>query len=136
MSKTKSNYSEKLRDPRWQRRRLEIFQRDNFTCQSCHSDSKTLNIHHLKYFPGREPWEYEDHYLVTYCEKCHETEHLIGNDIRGILLELIRADEIYIKPLAQINILIEKYPDFYPMLKTFLNDCMIQYLMTKTKRAA
>ena len=29
------NYSEKLRSPLWQKRRLEVFNRDNFTCTLC-----------------------------------------------------------------------------------------------------
>ena len=28
-------YYRKLRDPRWQKRRLEIFARDDWTCQGC-----------------------------------------------------------------------------------------------------
>lgn len=35
MSYKKSDYSQKLLDPRWQRKRLEILQRDDFTCQVC-----------------------------------------------------------------------------------------------------
>jgi hypothetical protein len=37
-------YLEKLKDPRWQKRRLEILQRDNWYCQRCYNDSQTLNI--------------------------------------------------------------------------------------------
>ena len=42
-------YKEKLLDPRWQKKRLEILNRDNFTCQCCGDDKKTLNIHHKYY---------------------------------------------------------------------------------------
>jgi hypothetical protein len=124
-------YQEKLKDPRWQKKRLLIFTRDNWTCQSCGSSEKTLHIHHLKYLPNAEPWEYEDCYLITYCDTCHETEHLIGEQIRDILIELIDANKIFIKPLAQINNLIENYPAFYPSLKTFLNNCTIEYLKSR-----
>jgi len=64
-------YSEKLKDPRWQKRRLEIFNRDNWTCQKCGSTTKTLNVHHKGYIYGLDPWEYDDEYLVTVCEDCH-----------------------------------------------------------------
>lgn len=30
------SYLEKLRDPRWQRRRLEVFERAHFQCEACH----------------------------------------------------------------------------------------------------
>ena len=29
------NYSEQLKSPKWQKKRLEIMQRDKFTCQLC-----------------------------------------------------------------------------------------------------
>lgn len=134
--KEQISYSEKLRDPRWQKLRLLIFQRDEWTCQSCGCTENNLQVHHLKYLPGIEPWEYEHHYLVTYCDKCHETDHLIGNTISESLYELIRADKIYIKPLAQLTILIENYEPFYPVFKQFLNNCMMEYLKSKTLKAA
>lgn len=65
----RKTYSEKLLDPRWQKRRLEILQRDNFTCQSCGSTTKTLHIHHRKY--GKNPWVVKDNQLITYCDNCH-----------------------------------------------------------------
>lgn len=67
-------YSEKLKDPRWQRKRLEIFQRDGFTCQKCQSTNNTLHVHHLKYSKG-EPWDVGDSFLMTLCEDCHTMEH-------------------------------------------------------------
>lgn len=63
-------YSEKLRDPRWQRKRLEIMQRDNFTCTQCGDFESTLNIHHWKY--NGEPWDAGDENLTTVCEICHK----------------------------------------------------------------
>lgn len=69
------NYSEKLRDPRWQRKRLEILNRDDFKCRLCNDFQSTLNIHHLKY--NDEPWDIDDYYLITLCEHCHkEVEYL------------------------------------------------------------
>lgn len=68
-------YSEKLKDPRWQRKRLEVMSRDNFTCVSCRSTDKTLHVHHQLYInDGRDPWEYHNLLLVTLCYECHEKE--------------------------------------------------------------
>ena len=39
-------YVEKLKDPRWQRKRLEILQRDDWKCYWCKDDKTTLNVHH------------------------------------------------------------------------------------------
>lgn len=63
-------YAEKLKHPKWQRRRLEILQRDKFTCKLCGDTESTLHIHHKKYRKC-EIWEYEDDELITYCEICH-----------------------------------------------------------------
>lgn len=65
-------YSEKLKDPRWQKKRLEILDRDKFTCRSCHDTTKTLHVHHLDYEKGLDPWDYPNRYLITLCEQCHE----------------------------------------------------------------
>jgi hypothetical protein len=67
-----TTYWEQLRDPRWQKKRLEIMQRDEFICQSCGDAGKTLNVHHGYYAKGLAPWEYEDETLRTLCEDCHK----------------------------------------------------------------
>lgn len=66
-------YSEKLKDPRWQKKRLEIMQRDNFQCVTCGEKDKTLHVHHLFYISGRMPWEYLDANFRTLCWQCHES---------------------------------------------------------------
>lgn len=72
-----SNYSDLLRDPRWQRRRLEILSKTDFHCDECGSGEKTLNVHHLRYRKGAKPWEYEDQDLRALCEDCHEQVHAL-----------------------------------------------------------
>ena len=65
-------YAEKLKDPRWQKKRLEIMERDEFQCRYCRSKENTLHVHHRHYRKGAMPWDYEDHLLVTLCEECHQ----------------------------------------------------------------
>jgi hypothetical protein len=65
-------YSEKLKDPRWQKRRLEVMDRDKFTCRKCNEATKTLNVHHRYYRKGAAPWEYPIEALITLCEPCHK----------------------------------------------------------------
>lgn len=84
MSERKPSYWELLRDPRWQRKRLEVMQRDDFTCQCCDKKTQTLNVHHMYYERGLSPWEYPNESLQTLCEDCHEF-------IEGRLTELKRA---------------------------------------------
>lgn len=85
MAKT---YAEKLRDPRWQKKRLEIMQRDDFACQWCGDKESTLNIHHKRYLSGKNPWEYENDLLVTYCQYCHSIVE--DNKKYGRTLSVIR----------------------------------------------
>jgi len=42
-------YSEKLKDPRWQKKRLKVLERDNWECKQCGEKEETLHIHHLLY---------------------------------------------------------------------------------------
>ena len=67
-------YLEKLKHPNWQKKRLLILERDNFTCRYCGDKETELQIHHLKYYGN--PWEAKDEYLLTLCKECH---HLITN---------------------------------------------------------
>lgn len=64
-------YIELLKHPFWQKKRLEIFQRDNFKCTKCRDTLSTLHVHHLYYKFGLNPWEYPDEALTTLCELCH-----------------------------------------------------------------
>jgi len=88
--KTKQEYAKKYRDPRWQKKRLEVMQRDEFTCQSCCDDTKTLNVHHRFYLPDKEPWEYPSDVLITLCEDCHEEEKEGKNEADYFILQAIR----------------------------------------------
>jgi 5-methylcytosine-specific restriction endonuclease McrA len=64
-------YSMKLRDPRWQKKRLLIMQRDGFKCLFCGSETKNLQVHHVVY-KRRDPWDYPDYLYQTLCDGCHE----------------------------------------------------------------
>ena len=70
----KKTYSELLRSPMWQKKRLEIMQRDNFTCQHCGCEGRELQVHHKIYHKDAKPWEYDDSELITLCDQCHEAE--------------------------------------------------------------
>lgn len=68
MAKT---YYEKLKDPRWQRKRLEVMQRDDFACTRCGAKDETLNVHHWFYAKSGNPWDAKTNHLDTLCEDCH-----------------------------------------------------------------
>lgn len=83
-------YSELLRHPFWQKRRLEIMQRDGFKCRKCSDILKNLQVHHLYYIPETLPWDYPDDALITVCDLCHEKEEFKKWFIINVLR--LRAD--------------------------------------------
>jgi hypothetical protein len=87
----KKSYSEWLRDPRWQKKRLEIMQRDGFACRSCSSTTATLNVHHNYYERRRLPWEYNESALVTLCEDCHKKEGDGKDALNNRLIHVLRV---------------------------------------------
>lgn len=98
------SYSELLKDPRWQRKRLEIMQRDMFECTVCEDSESTLHVHHKVYRKGLKPWEAPDGDLTTVCESCHElyeeqksrlTELVAKLDIRDLDIVIGYGSALY-----------------------------------------
>jgi hypothetical protein len=88
MANTTGNWADQYKDPRWQKKRLEIMERDGFKCRSCGSAEKTLNVHHAYYEKGAKVWEYPEETMITWCEDCHGSSHKTIKDIQVELLEL------------------------------------------------
>lgn len=63
-------YSTKLQNPKWQRKRLEVLNRDGFACKLCSDTETQLDVHHLKY--TGKPWDALLDDLITLCRHCHE----------------------------------------------------------------
>lgn len=74
-------YSDRLKDPRWQKKRLEILNRAGFMCENCGAKNKTLHVHHGYYERGLDPWEYADDTLWCLCEECHEKAESVRRDV-------------------------------------------------------
>lgn len=96
------SYWELLKDPRWQRKRLEVMERDLWTCTQCGCETNTLNVHHSYYERGKKPWEYPSESLRTLCEECHakttaqvdEAKRILGslpNDVLDEVIGYLRA---------------------------------------------
>lgn len=66
-------YAEKLKDPRWQQKRLRIMERDGWRCRHCANTGRNLQVHHTMY--AKEPWSIDDEFLLTLCDDCHEELH-------------------------------------------------------------
>lgn len=99
-----SNYSELLRNPRWQKKRLQILERDNWSCLICGDKDKTLHVHHKFYIKGRSPWEYPDYYLSTLCHECHEEETRINKEESGILHDVVSRCGLHSQGISSLAI--------------------------------
>ena len=79
MNTKQTSYSEKLRDPRWQKKRLCVMQRDGFACRDCGDEKSTLQVHHCHYEKGG-PWMTDERFLLTLCGDCHEKRGDLESD--------------------------------------------------------
>ena len=93
MSKAKT-YSEKFKDPRWQKMRLKVLDRDEFKCRICGDKKNTLHVHHLIYFNGHDPWDYEDNFLITLCANCHNSITVGEINLKDVIVEHVLINGI------------------------------------------
>jgi 5-methylcytosine-specific restriction endonuclease McrA len=70
MARTKKSDAEQRRDPRWERKRLEIRQRDDCTCRDCGTTGHELQGHHTFSHRGLAPWEYPGWVMICLWEPC------------------------------------------------------------------
>jgi len=86
------SYQSKLQNPKWQKKRLEILQRDDFKCLHCGCDNKELHVHHRWYQFGKDIWDYPNSCFETLCFECHEyIEMCIKNSITDMQVILRRT---------------------------------------------
>lgn len=66
------------RNEAWLRFREAVLQADEQACARCgrdEHDGAKLHVHHLRYLPGRLPWQYPLEMCETLCAGCHAAEH-------------------------------------------------------------
>lgn len=134
---TDNTYSEKLKDPRWQRKRLEIFQRDNWTCQKCEDTKSPLVVHHRFYLLDHEHWDYPDDLLVTLCERCHNDYFENIKAAESIILQSLKRkffiDELYTLAVGLDDMVLQASPRYVASAYSwaFSNDEIQQILLEK-----
>ncbi len=76
--------------PKWQKKRLQVLNRDGFKCRLCDDTETALHVHHLKYtqkLPQDEPIEN----LITYCSDCHSVvEYFKQNNNNVVICKVLK----------------------------------------------
>jgi hypothetical protein len=85
----KKSYADKLRDVRWQRKRLKLLELANWICQECGADDhRSLDVHHSYYKTGLDPWDYPQKAYRVVCTDCHdkrtESEHRLLRSVQSM----------------------------------------------------
>lgn len=78
-------YAEKLKDPRWQKVRLQVFEAAGWRCEDCGESTKTLNCHHKYYERNTEPWDYPMEAFAALCNECHDEAGVDMQRVRDAL---------------------------------------------------
>lgn len=89
-----STYSEMLKHPKWQKKRLEILERDKWCCVKCGDTETTLHIHHLKY--TGKPWEAPAKDLSTLCADCHLLFSKTDVDFEFVV-KIVKFPKVYVE---------------------------------------
>ena len=84
------NYADKLRDPRWQKRRLQVLEAANFRCEDCRRGDLPLEVHHCAYPAGKMPWQCPPELLMAVCESCHDSRQRLENALREDMGKICR----------------------------------------------
>jgi hypothetical protein len=119
-------YLEKLRDPRWQKLRLKIMERDHWACCACGAKDKTLHVHHWRY--SGEPWESPPEDLSTLCETCHVREGRDRPAIEAALIQTLRDANWCCNDLLLLRGMLLKLRSRYPSVLSGLNGLLATYL--------
>lgn len=124
-------YSEKLRDPRWQKKRLEILERDEFMCCVCQDSEHQLHVHHKNYSKNTAPWDYPDSNFVTLCCECHEIVKYIqsyASNIAGFepgITTLRRCVELLESPFTdEFQIVVSRMINNPELITKFYKVCL------------
>lgn len=121
----KQAYPEKLKDPRWQKVRLRVLERDEFYCQWCTNDKDTLHVHHLSYHG--DLWDAPLDQLLTICESCHKEEHECRKaEETKLLLALKKCGFNYLS----VSDIAKGFENYAPVHCTDVSSCFISWALS------
>ncbi len=93
------DFLEQYKHPNWQRKRLQILERDSYECRWCCASDDELHVHHLEYTKGHKVWDYSDDNFITLCKTCHEHAGDVLLDVKRKLWNVV-----YLNALQNLSI--------------------------------
>lgn len=89
------DFNDQYKHPKWQKKRLDkmnsvidFYETEIPCCEWCHDNESQLHVHHIKYFNGRNIWEYKNDELLLLCDRCHKDIHQLMDDINGYIINI------------------------------------------------
>lgn len=82
-------YKEKLQSVFWQKKRLAVLNEARWLCRECQTPDLQLQVHHVFYLPGRDPWDYPDHLLLALCDSCHKRRQAVEVQLFSNVAEIL-----------------------------------------------
>ena len=64
------SFRKQLKDPRWEKRRIELLENVQWRCQLCGNQKEELHVHHSYYEKGKAPWDYPNAPQIVLCHTC------------------------------------------------------------------
>lgn len=124
------SYAEKLQDPRWTVRRREVMQSKCGRCQECGRDNDEvgpLQVHHVTYLRGVEPWDHPDELLRLICRECHFERQIQDEEAQVEFARLLnRLDKNHVRAIAKrirgINQPDSEYPLIFDAFKSLCGE--------------
>ena len=116
------NYKEKLLDPRWQKKRLHILERDSWACTLCGDNTTTLHVHHKSY--SGDPWDADNSKLTTLCASCHTMVELVNNGSLDNAKMLVYGDNRSVRILLAEDRMAICYDETFLLVKERLDELL------------
>ena len=82
---TKEEFLAQYQTREWLELSKQIKARDHNTCQMCGRNDVPLSVHHLQYGLDGDIFDVGAFTLITLCDDCHKTNHLLRQNMNGIL---------------------------------------------------
>ncbi len=115
-------YAEKLKQPRWQKKRKYILEKAAYQCEDCKVSGVPLDVHHCYYIFGIDPWQYPFDALKALCQECHLKRGEIEKVFRASLQTLTHLEIVQLKDVLETVLWNYDKVVFFQLLQALIYD--------------